>query len=163
MPDSIQIADKTVVSFEYTLKDDGGQVLDTSDGREPLTYIHGAGNIIPGLEKALTGKSAGDSLEVTVPPEQGYGRRDEGLVRNLPLRKIADKNPVAGRRYRAQLEEGVAIVIVTSVKGDYATVDANHPLADKTLHFSVKVVKVRGATDEELEHGHVHGEGGHHH
>jgi FKBP-type peptidyl-prolyl cis-trans isomerase SlyD len=163
MPSDIQIGDKTVVSFEYTLKDDGGQVLDTSDGREPLTYIHGQGNIIPGLEKALTGKSAGDSLEVTVPPEQAYGLRDEGLVRNLPARKLAEKKPVAGRRYRAQLEEGVAVVLVTAVKGDYVTVDANHPLADKTLHFAVKVVKVRAATEEELEHGHVHGEGGHHH
>jgi FKBP-type peptidyl-prolyl cis-trans isomerase SlyD len=159
----MQIADKTVVSFEYTLKDDGGQVLDTSDGREPLTYIHGGGNIIPGLEKALAGKSAGDSLEATVPPEEGYGRRDASMVRNVPVRKLSDKNPVAGRRYRAQLEEGVAIVMVTAVKGDYVTVDANHPLADKTLHFSVKVVSVRAATDEELEHGHVHGEGGHHH
>jgi FKBP-type peptidyl-prolyl cis-trans isomerase SlyD len=159
----MQIGDKTVVRFEYTLKDDGGQVLDTSDGREPLTYIHGGGNIIPGLEKALVGKSAGDSIEATVPPEEGYGRRDDSLVRNVPIRKLSDKNPVAGRRYRAQLEEGVAIVMVTSVKGDYATVDANHPLADKTLHFAVKVVSVRAATDEELEHGHVHGEGGHHH
>jgi FKBP-type peptidyl-prolyl cis-trans isomerase SlyD len=98
-----------------------------------------------------------------VPPEEAYGRRDDSLVRNVPVRKLSDKNPVAGRRYRAQLEEGVAIVVVTAVKGDYATVDANHPLADKTLHFAVKVVSVRAATAEELEHGHVHGEGGHHH
>jgi FKBP-type peptidyl-prolyl cis-trans isomerase SlyD len=159
----MEIADKTVVSFEYTLKDDAGKVLDTSDGREPLTYLHGQGNIIPGLEKALAGKTTGDSLEVTVGPDEGYGRRDESLIRNIPVRKLSDKNPVAGRRYRAQLEEGVGIVVVTSVKGDYATVDANHPLADKTLHFSVKITEVRAATDEEITHGHVHGAGGHHH
>lgn len=159
----MQIADKAVVSFEYTLKDDAGKVLDTSDGREPLTYLHGMGNIIPGLEKALAGKSAGDALEVTISPEEGYGRRDEKLVRNIPTRKLSDANPVAGRRYRAQLEEGVAVVVVTAVKGDYAVVDANHPLADKTLHFAVKVTEVRAATEDELQHGHVHGAGGHHH
>lgn len=159
----MQIADNSVVSFEYTLKDDAGTVLDTSDGREPLTYLHGQGNIIPGLEKALTGKATGDSLELTVGPEEGYGRRDEKMIRNIPVRKLSDKNPVAGRRYRAQLEEGVAIVVVTSVKGDYAVVDANHPLADKTLHFSIKVTEVRAATEEEIQHGHVHGAGGHHH
>jgi FKBP-type peptidyl-prolyl cis-trans isomerase SlyD len=159
----MQIADNSVVSFEYTLKDDAGTVLDTSDGREPLTYLHGQGNIIPGLEKALAGKAAGDSLELTVGPEEGYGRRDEKMIRNIPVRKLSDKNPVAGRRYRAQLEEGVAIVVVTSVKGDYAVVDANHPLADKTLHFSIKITEVRAATEEEIQHGHVHGAGGHHH
>ena len=159
----MQIAAKTVVSFEYTLKDDAGAVLDTSEGGEPLTYLHGSGNIIPGLEKALEGKAAGDNLDLTVGPDEGYGRRDEKLIRNLPVRKLSDKNPVAGRRCRAQLEEGVAVVMVTSVKGDYATVDANHPLADKTLHFSVKVTEVRAATEEEITHGHVHGAGGHHH
>jgi FKBP-type peptidyl-prolyl cis-trans isomerase SlyD len=159
----MQIGEKTVVSFDYTLKDDEGKVLDTSEGREPLTYLHGSGNIIPGLEKALTGKSQGDSLDLTVAPEEGYGRRDESMIRNIPVRKLSDKNPVAGRRYRAQLDEGVAIVVVTSVKGDYAVVDANHPLADKTLHFSVKITEVRAATDEEITHGHVHGAGGHHH
>ena len=159
----MQIADKTVVSFEYTLKDDQGQVVDTSEGREPLTYLHGAGNIIPGLEKRLEGKGPGDELEATITPGEGYGDRDETLVRNIPVRKLHDKNPVAGRRYRAALEEGHTIVLVTEVKGDYAKVDANHPLAGKTLHFKVKVVEVRAATEEEQTHGHVHGEGGHHH
>jgi FKBP-type peptidyl-prolyl cis-trans isomerase SlyD len=152
----MQIADGTVVSIDYTLKDDAGTVLDTSDGREPLDYLQGAGNIITGLEKALAGKSAGDAVEVVIKPEDGYGTRDEKLVRNLPARKIADKNPQVGRRYRAQLEDGVAIVLVTAIKGDYVSVDANHPLADKTLHFSVKIAGVRAATAEEREHGHVH-------
>jgi FKBP-type peptidyl-prolyl cis-trans isomerase SlyD len=159
----MQIAEKTVVSFEYTLKDDDGKVLDTSEGREPLTYMHGMGNIIPGLEKALTGKTTGDSLDLTIGPDEAYGRRDEKMIRNIPVRKLSDKNPIAGRRYRAQLEEGVAIVVVTAVKGDYAMVDANHPLADKTLHFAVKITEVRAATDDEIKHGHVHGAGGHHH
>lgn len=159
----MQIAEKTVVSFEYTLKDDKGEVLDTSDGREPLTYLHGAGNIIPGLERLLEGKSPGDELEATITPADGYGERDESQVRNIPVRKLHDKNPVAGRRYRAQLEDGPVIVLVTEVKGDYAKVDANHPLAGKTLHFKVKITAVRAATEEENTHGHVHGDGGHHH
>ena len=159
----MQIADKTVVSFEYTLKDDTGEVLDTSEGREPLTYLHGAGNIIPGLESRLEGKTVGDEIEATIPAAEGYGDRDETKVRNIPVRKLHDRNPVAGRRYRAALEEGHSIVMVTEVKGDYAKVDANHPLAGKTLHFKVKVVNVRAATEEETTHGHVHGEGGHQH
>lgn len=159
----MQIAPGTVVSIDYTLKDDAGTVLDTSEGREPLDYLHGAGNIIPGLENALLGKAAGEAVEVTVNPEDGYGRRSEKLVRNLPLRKLADKNPQPGRRYRAQLDEGMAVVLVTAVKGDYVSIDANHPLADKTLHFSIKIAKVREATDEEKHHGHVHGPHGHGH
>jgi FKBP-type peptidyl-prolyl cis-trans isomerase SlyD len=159
----MQIGEKKVVSIEYTLKDDKGEVLDTSDGREPLTYMQGVGNLVPGLENALEGKSAGDAVEVTLTPEEGYGRRDDKLVRNIPLRKLHEPNPKVGGRYRAKLDDGMAVVLVTAVKGDYATVDANHPLSDKTLHFTVKVVKVREATSDELTHGHVHGEGGHHH
>ena len=159
----MQIAANTVVSIDYTLKDDKGEVLDTSEGREPLTYLHGAGNIIPGLEKALEGKSAGDELEATIGPAEGYGDRDESQVRNIPTRKLHDKNPVPGRRYRAALDDGHAIVLVTEVKGDYAKVDANHPLAGKTLHFKVKVTNIRAATEEEKTHGHVHGGDGHDH
>ena len=159
----MQIAEGTVVSIEYTLKDEDGTVLDSSDGREPLDYLHGAGNIIPGLEKALAGKSAGDAIDVTVGPDEAYGRKTEKLVRNLPLRKLAEKNPQVGRRYRAQLDDGIAMVLVTGVKGDYVTIDGNHPLADKTLHFAVKVATVRAATDEEKQHGHVHGAHGHGH
>jgi len=159
----MNIGAKKVVTIEYTLKDDKGEVLDTSDGREPLTYIQGIGNLVPGLESALEGKAEGEALDVTLKPEDGYGRRDEKLIRNIPLRKLSDPKPKVGGRYRAKLDEGMAIVQVTAVKGDYATIDANHPLADKTLHFAVKVVNVRDATADELTHGHVHGEGGHHH
>jgi FKBP-type peptidyl-prolyl cis-trans isomerase SlyD len=159
----VQIQAKSVVTLEYTLKDDAGEVLDKSEGRGPLTYLHGAGNLVPGLEKALEGKSAGDSLEVSIAPADGYGDRSEKLVRKIPLRKIQDPRPQPGKRYRAQVDDGLRIVLVTGLSGDYASVDANHPLAGMTLHFSVKVVEVREATAEELSHGHVHGKGGHHH
>jgi FKBP-type peptidyl-prolyl cis-trans isomerase SlyD len=163
----MQIAAKSVVSIDYTLKSEAGDVLDTSEGKDPLTYLHGVGNLVPGLERALEGHAAGDALEVSLPPAEGYGDRDEKLVRNLPVRKLAtggpDKKPQVGRRYRAQLDDGMAVVLVTGLKGDYATVDANHPLAGMTLHFQVKVVSVREATEEELKHGHVHGPDDHHH
>jgi FKBP-type peptidyl-prolyl cis-trans isomerase SlyD len=159
---AVQVQPRSVVTIEYTLKNDQGEVLDTSQGRKPLVYLHGLGNLVAGLEKALDGKSAGESLEVSLEPEEGYGPRDEKLVRKIPVRKLHDKNPQAGKRYRAQLEEGHQIVLVTGISGDYATVDANHPLAGQTLHFAVQVVEVREATAEELEHGHVHGPGGHH-
>ena len=159
----MHIQPKTVVTMEYSLKDDKGELIDSSEGREPLTFLHGAGNVAPGLEAALVGKSTGDAVEVTVSPDEAYGPRDETLVRNLPIRKLSDKNPQVGRRYRAQLDDGMAFVLVTEVKGDYATIDGNHPLAGMTLHFSVKISNVREATAEELQHGHVHGEGGNHH
>jgi FKBP-type peptidyl-prolyl cis-trans isomerase SlyD len=159
----MQIAPRTAVTIDYTLKDDSGEVLDSSEGKKPLTYLHGLGNLVPGLEKALEGKGAGESLEVSLTPEEGYGHHDDKLVRKLPLRKLADKNPQPGRRTRAQFDDGLRFALVTSVSGDYATVDGNHPLAGKTLHFAVKIVAVREATKDELEHGHVHDGDGHHH
>lgn len=159
----MQITAQKVVTIEYTLKDDAGEVLDTSDGRKPLSYLHGAGNIVPGLEKALDGKAEGESIDVTVPPEEAYGQRDEELVMNLPVRKLPDKNPKPGARYRVQTPDGPRILEVKSVSGDYATVDANHPLAGMTLHFAIKIVGVRDATDEERQHGHVHDPDDHHH
>lgn len=160
----MQIAAQKVVSIEYTLKDDDGKVLDTSEGRDPLSYLHGAGNIISGLEKALEGKSAGDTLEVRITPEDGYGQRSDTSIRNVATRKLSpDKKVQVGNRYRLMTPEGPQVVTVLSVRGDYATVDGNHPLAGMTLNFAVKVVDVRDASAEELAHGHVHGPGGHHH
>lgn len=159
----MQIAPKKAVAIEFTLKDDKGEVLDSSDGREPLIYLHGVGTLVPGLEKALEGKAAGDSLSVTLTPEEAYGVRDERFVRNTPIRKLPEKKAQIGMRYRVETEEGALIFTVTEIRGDYATVDANHPLAGMTLHFDVKVVEVRDATEEELTHGHVHGPGEHHH
>jgi len=159
----VNIQARSVVSIEYTLKNDQGEVLDKSEGHGPLVYLHGMGNLVPGLEKALEGKAAGDSLEVSLTPAEGYGQRDEKLLRKIPVRKIQDKSPLPGMRYRAQMDDGYRIVLVHAVSGDYASIDANHPLAGQNLHFAVKVVEVREATEEELSHGHVHGKGGHHH
>ncbi len=160
----MQIAAQKVVSIEYTLKDADGQVLDTSDGRQPLAYLHGAGNIVVGLEKALEGKAAGDTVEVSVSPEEGYGLRDEAAIRNVPARKLSpDKKVLPGQRFRMMTASGAVVATVLSVQGDYAKVDGNHPLAGVTLNFSVKVVDVREPTEEELAHGHVHGPGGHNH
>jgi len=152
---------KKVVSIEYTLKDDEGTVLDSSEGRAPLAYLHGANNIVPGLEKAIEGKAIGDSLDVTVPPAEAYGERDEKQIRNVPVRKLPEKRPAPGTILQVQTEAGPRHVTVLSVRGDYASIDFNHPLAGKNLHFSVKVTAVREPTQEELDHGHAHGESGH--
>lgn len=159
----MQIGAQKAVTIGYTLKDDAGEVIDTSEGREPLTYLHGVGNIVPGLEKALDGKQAGDAVKVTVSPEDGYGVRDESQIRNIPVRKLPDGKAKVGTRYRVQTEAGPVAALVTAVRGDFATIDANHPLAGKTLHFEVNVVEVRDATEEEITHGHVHVPGAHHH
>ena len=158
----MQIGDKKAVTFHYSLRDDGGDVLDSSEGREPLTYLHGQGDIVPGLEKALEGKQPGDEVKATVPPAEGYGVRDEGNVRNIPRRRLPEGKLAPGMRLQLRTDQGPLVATVVALKGDYVTLDANHPLADKTLHFEVKVVEVRDATAEELTHGHVHGPGGHH-
>ena len=157
-------ADK-VVLIHYTLTDDSGEVLDTSSGREPLAYLHGKGNIIPGLESALMGKKAGEKLNVQVEPAEGYGERDEQLVQDVPrqaFENVGEVNP--GMQFQAQTPQGqTRIVTVTQVADDVVTVDANHPLAGARLTFDVEITEVRDATAEELAHGHVHGPGGHDH
>lgn len=158
----MQIEPKKVVTIAYTLKDEAGEVIDTSVGGEPLLYVHGMGSLVPGLEKALDGRSVGDRFSVVLTPEEGYGKRDESLIRKIPIRKLPDGKAAVGSRVRVQTDQGPAMLLVTAVRGDYATVDPNHPLSDKTLHFDVEVVGVRDATPEELEHGHAHGPGGHH-
>jgi FKBP-type peptidyl-prolyl cis-trans isomerase SlyD len=158
----VQIGADKAVTIHYTLRDDGGEVLDSSDGRDPLIYLHGTGNIVPGLEKALDGKQAGDEVKVKVTPAEGYGERDEANVRNVPRRRLPEGKIEPGMRLRLQTEHGPMIVAVTAVEGDYVTIDGNHALAGMTLHFEVKVVEVRDATAEERTHGHVHGPGGHH-
>ncbi|HET6336250.1 MAG TPA: peptidylprolyl isomerase [Polyangiales bacterium] len=152
-----------VISIDYTLTDDQGRTLDTSQGREPLAYLHGAGNIVPGLEKALEGQEVGATLEVSVTPEEGYGQYEAGLVRNVPVRKLPEGRAQAGQRLRLDTSAGPRIFTVKSIKGDYARLDGNHPLAGQTLNFKVTIVSVREPTAEELAHGHVHGAGGHAH
>ena len=161
----MQIAQDKVVLIHYTLTNDGGKVLDSSSGGDPLAYLHGQGNIIPGLEKALEGKQAGDKLNVRVEPAEGYGVRDDSLVQQVPRRAFGSVSKVEpGMQFHAQSAQGqMRVVTVTHVKGDMVTVDANHPLAGEVLVFDVEVAEVRDATGEELEHGHVHGPGGHQH
>jgi FKBP-type peptidyl-prolyl cis-trans isomerase SlyD len=159
----MQIGAQKAVTIGYTLKGDDGEVLDTSEGGEPLTYLHGTGDIVPGLEKALDGKQAGDTISVSLSPEDGYGQRDERQIRNIPLRKLPAGKVEVGMQYQITTDAGPMLALVTAVRGDYATIDANHPLAGMRLHFDVKVVEVRDATADELEHGHVHAPGGHHH
>lgn len=158
------IADRAVVCIHYTLTNDKGEVLDSSEGREPLAYLHGQGNIIAGLESALLGKTAGDKLQVRIEPAQGYGVRDERMVQQVPRRAFQGvKDLKVGMRFQSQGPEGPASVVVTRVAGDMVTVDGNHPLAGEHLNFAVEITEVREASAEELSHGHVHGPGGHHH
>lgn len=160
----MSISANSVVAIHYTLTDDDGVQLDSSVGNQPLTYLHGAGNIIPGLEQELEGKKAGDSLQVTVPPADGYGEHVEQLVQIVPKAAFAGVEELdLGMRFQAQTEQGPVSVQITNIEGDEVTVDGNHPLAGKTLHFEVSIETVRDATEQELEHGHAHGAHGHDH
>jgi FKBP-type peptidyl-prolyl cis-trans isomerase SlyD len=160
----VEIAADRVVTIHYTLKDDKGAVLDTSSGGEPLAYIQGHGNLVAGLEKALEGKQDGTTLAVVVSPRDGYGVHDAALIQRMPKRSLQGSGEIKkGMQFQAQTGDGMRLFTVTAVVGDMITLDGNHPLADQTLHFDVQIVGVRAATDEELEHGHVHGAGGHHH
>ena len=153
----MQIAKNTVVTIDYTLTNDDGQVIDTSSNSQPLAYIHGTGSIIPGLEAALEGKDSGEEVKVSIPPEQAYGERDDELKQVVPKDRFDGVDKLEpGMQFQAQSEGGVRIVTISAVEGDDVTVDANHPLAGETLHFEVAVREVREASAEELEHGHVH-------
>jgi FKBP-type peptidyl-prolyl cis-trans isomerase SlyD len=158
------VAQNKVVQIHYTLTNDSGEVLDSSSGGEPLAYIHGNGNLIPGLEKALEGKGAGDKLNVKVSPEEGYGAKDPSLVQDVPRRAFKGIDNVAvGMQFQADSNHGPRMVTVTRIVGDMVTVDGNHPLAGESLNFDVEITDVRDPSEEELAHGHVHGPGGHHH
>jgi FKBP-type peptidyl-prolyl cis-trans isomerase SlyD len=160
----MSITQDQVVSIHYTLTGDDGEVLDSSAAGEPLAYLHGHGNLIPGLERELTGKSAGDKLQVKIAPADAYGEYDQALVQRVPRRALKGvPNVRVGLRLQAQTPAGPRAVTVTQVTGDMVTLDANHPLAGKHLNFAVEVAEVRAATAEELAHGHVHGPDGHHH
>ena len=152
------IGDKMVVSMHYTLTDNDGKVLDSSEGAEPLDYLHGAGNIIPGLETALIGKVADDALKVTVEPKEGYGELIPELIQKVNKSAFEGvDNLEPGMAFEAQGPDGqVQRVVISAVEGDEVTVNGNHPLAGVTLNFDVKIVSVRDATEEEIAHGHVH-------
>jgi FKBP-type peptidyl-prolyl cis-trans isomerase SlyD len=160
----MQIAENTVVQIHYTLKNATGDVIDSSQGQEPLAYLHGAGSIVEGLESALAGKTVGDKLDVTVEPERGYGDRREDLVQTVDRSNFVGVEEIeVGMQFLAQTPWGEQPVTVMAVADDSVELDGNHPLAGETLNFSVEVVDVRQASEEELQHGHAHGEGGHHH
>jgi FKBP-type peptidyl-prolyl cis-trans isomerase SlyD len=158
------IAQNSVVTIHYTLKDDAGEVLDSSRDGDPIAYLHGHGNLVPGLERELEGKNTGDKIVVTVSPENGYGQYDKALVQQVPRRALQGIAKISvGMRLHAQTEQGTRAVTVTRLVGDMVTLDGNHPLAGQNLNFDVEITDVRDASEEELTHGHVHGPGGHDH
>lgn len=151
--------------MHYELKGASGEVLDSSKGKDPLVYLHGANNIIVGLEEQLIGKKVGDNVTAVVPPEKAYGMPIEALVQEVPKAAFGDEvaKIEVGMRFQAETEQGTVPVVVTTIENDMITVDGNHPLAGKELHFQCSISAIREASAEEIEHGHVHGAGGHHH
>jgi len=159
----MQITKDKIVQINYTLKNDGGEVIDSSEGGDPLAYLHGHHGIIPGLENALEGKTVGDKLDVSVEPKEGYGEHEKAMVQVVQKNMFEGMEVTPGIQFQAQTNQGPQVVTVTAVDGDDITIDGNHPLAGQTLHFSVEVTEVRDASEEELAHGHAHGPDGHHH
>ncbi|MDH3760126.1 MAG: peptidylprolyl isomerase [Gammaproteobacteria bacterium] len=159
------IAQHKVVTIHYKVMDvDSEEVIDSSENSDPMTYLHGARNIIPGLEQALEGKSVGDEVEVTVQPAEAYGEHSEDRVQQVPIEAFQEMEKIEpGMAVTAQTDEGQISLIVTEVDETTVTVDANHPLAGKQLKFEVRIEAVRDASEEEMAHGHVHGPDGHEH
>lgn len=156
----MQITKHSVAGIHYTLRDNDGNVIDTSSGRDPLYYLHGAGNLIIGMEEGLEGKSKGDKLSLKIAPAKGYGEKDPGLVQKVPRSAFGDQEVKVGMQFSTNHGD---VVTVTEVGLEAVTVDANHALAGVELNFEVEIMEVRTATSEEISHGHVHGPGGHHH
>lgn len=159
----MKITKDKVAAIHYTLTDNSGNVLDSSQGREPLYYIQGIGNLIPGMEEGLEGKAKGDKFVINVSPEKGYGLRSEEQIQKVPRSAFGGQEVKVGMQFSAGGNHGSQVVTVTEVGIENVTVDANHPLAGVELNFDVEVIEVRNASAEELAHGHVHGPGGHHH
>ena len=155
----MNITKNKVAAIHYTLRDSNGTVLDSSQGRDPLYYLHGANNLIPGMEEGLEGRTKGEHLQLDVAPEKGYGKRDPALIEEVPRKAFGGQNIEVGMQFEANDGQ---VITVTKVSPETVTVDANHPLADQNLYFDVEVLDVRDATADELAHGHVHGPGGHH-
>lgn len=157
------IAKHSIATLHYTLKDDAGEILDVADENNPFLYMHGVGGMIPGLEKALDSKQAGEKVVISVPPADAYGERNPNLTQDVPREmfgSIPDEDMVVGAQFQAQTDQGVEIITVAAIEGDTIKIDGNHPMAGETLHFDVDVIDVRDATDEEIAHGHPHGPGG---
>ena len=149
--------------MHYTLTNPAGEVIDSSQGKAPLAYLHGHGNIIPGLEKQLEGKVVGDKLKAEVPAAEGYGEHNPQRVISATRSQFPEEADLTvGMQFQAQTQDGPIIAKITGIEGDTITVDTNHPLAGVDLTFAVEIMEIREATDEEIDHGHVHtGHGGH--
>jgi len=162
---NMKVGKDKAVLMHYTLKNDAGDVIDSSDGADPLPFLQGHGNIIPGLESALEGSKVGDKLDVSIEPEEGYGERMKDAIQEIPSSALQGVDEVkVGMQLQSQDKDGNAfLVTVTKIDDDKITVDGNHPLAGQTLHFSVSIESIRKAEAEELSHGHVHADGQHHH
>ena len=157
----MKVAQNAVVVIDYTLKDNAGEVIDSSEGAGPLAYLHGAGNIVEGLEEALEGQEAGDEVHASIEPAKANGERHEDMKQDVPKELFGGvENIEQGMQFQSETEQGPVLVTVVQVTDEMVTVDGNHPLAGVHLNFDVTVREVREATAEELEHGHVHGEGG---
>jgi len=160
----LNVAENSVVYFHYTLRDEAGEQLETSRDGEPSASLHGAGNIIPGLEAAMEGKAAGDVFTATVTPEEAYGPRQADRIQRVPVKHLLFRGKLRpGMTVQLNTGEGRLPVTVVKVGRHTADVDTNHPLAGQTLTFDIEIMEVRAATAEETAHGHVHGPGGHHH
>jgi len=160
------VAKHKVVQIHYTLRDASGEVIDSSEGSDPLAYIQGIGNLIKGLESQIEGRKVGDSFKAVVEPKDGYGEYEDENVHIVPLSGFqadGDESLEVGMQVRVETNEGISLAEVTAIDGDEVTLDLNHPLAGETLYFDVEIVDVRDATRQELDHGHAHGPGGHHH
>lgn len=158
------IESNKVVRMHYVLKNDLKEIVDSTEGREPLAYIQGNGHLISGLEAELEGKVAGDKISVSIPPEKAYGVRNDELVVNVSKSGFqGDQEPSVGMQVQVDTPDGQQLAHIDKIDGDTVTLDLNHPLSGETLHFDVEITEVRDATAEELDHGHVHGPGGHQH
>ena len=153
---STTIQKDTVAKIHYKLTNDEGQVVDSSEGRDPLEYLHGHGNIVAGLEDALDGKSEGDSLQVSVSPAEGYGEHDEALIIDVERQHLPVEDLEPGMRFSAETSNGMRLFTVKEVAEESVKLDGNHPLAGENLNFDVEVVGIRDAEAEEISHGHVH-------
>ena len=160
----MKVEKNKVVSIHYTLKSDNGEVLDSSEGKSPLPYVHGTGQLIPGLEKELEGKEPGTEMSVVIPPAEAYGEYNKESVFEVDKEGFQGEEELAvGLQVQLDTGNGQAVGVVTKIEGEKVTLNLNHPLAGATLHFEVKIEDIRDATAEELDHGHSHGEGGHQH
>ena len=159
----MKIEKDRVVQFHYAVSEQGAAPVESSEGGEPLAILAGHGNIIPGLEKAMEGPEAGDKFAVDVPAAAAYGEKREGLTQRVPKKHFGEQRLAPGMQVVLNTNFGPRAVTIEKVGMSVVDVDLNHPMAGKDLHFDIEIVEVREATAEELEHGHVHGEGGHQH